>query len=86
MKAAGFKQLKRKEGLSFYLKGFVKDKHNRTTLKGCNQGCQLNSCDLPQMSQINWFDQFRERDCQNYNNKFPNLNMKTNKGKGIRTK
>jgi hypothetical protein len=38
MKAYGFKQLKRKEGLSFYLKGFMKNRPFKGLLKGaeCN--------------------------------------------------
>ena len=38
MKAYGFKQLKRKEGLSFYLKGFMKNRPFKGLLNGseCN--------------------------------------------------
>jgi hypothetical protein len=37
MKAYGFKQLKRKEGLSFYLKGFMKNRPFKGVLNG--SGC-----------------------------------------------
>jgi hypothetical protein len=57
MKAYGFKQLKRKEGLSFYLKGFMKNKSFKGATDGFSQAYLEESGSLSDSSESSVLDE-----------------------------